>query len=220
MSESLNRSPIPFIREGDNRPWLTMVGNRGTAGLGYRPSNTQPMTVPETNLNNGTFTYNDLANDVAGEVSSIESMAGPTGVAMSFLTDLGRSLNSIQTTNTMNSINTQYNSNLAHGSGIGVTQNAETIRTAAINNENIKSGSGALGSLLTPIGTELGRAIGGLFATPMDHSLLDVAYSPKGMINPQSDNINLTQSSASVNDNEMENGIQMSESSSQMNENN
>jgi hypothetical protein len=145
-------------------------------------------------LENTTKVASTIADTAETAETALSVGAGPAGVLAQVAMFAGNAINSGMTSSNNTSIENQKVANTSTASGLNIEKNANIIsENSQANNTAINTG-GSIGAMLGgPVGMLIGRGIGGLFQTDTTPNSLNTAYSSAGMLNPQTNNINLTQ---------------------------
>lgn len=143
------------------------------------------------------------------------SFAGPLAIGAIVGQQFGEGINTLMSNRAQANITTQYINNSNHSSGLGSAEQANMIRDYYSQQQNRVDAGGRIGSFFGPLGTLIGRSIGGASNTPLTVSQMDTAYSNLGKIDPQSDNVSMTLSASSIDPSEINNYQQQTASSMQ-----
>lgn len=152
--------------------------------------------------------------ETAEAVASKFSIGQPEIMGMIVAQQSGNAINESLSTSQTNKVNAQFSFNSSQGVGLGAQSHAAIIQQYYQNQANTVKAGGTIGSILGgPVGMMIGRGLASLGQTQIAQNLLNTAWSAGGRIDPQSDNVNISQSAASIPSSEMSNGAQISESS-------
>lgn len=151
---------------------------------------------------------------VTDTAEAVETGAtGGAGAALMASQMAAQGVNSYLTADVEQGITGQYQSN-ARSPGLNSGLNASLIAQHNMQNAKMIDAGGSIGSLLGPLGMLAGRSIASSFTSDISFNTLDTAYSAYGRINPQTDNVNITQSSLGVSNENFASGSQMSAATS------
>jgi len=165
-----------------------------------------------------------ISSDLAAEAETAEAagvetagagaveMAGPFAAAWAVGKAIGGTITDVETQSSQNALTQQTLLNRQ----VPFMAGAETVNNVAAWNQNQIQNTklaGDVGSNFGILGQVIGHAIGSLSEQQIPQSLLNTAWSAQGKIDPLSDNVNVTNTSASISPNEMTNGEQTSETS-------
>lgn len=146
---------------------------------------------------------------IVSAVGEVAEASNPVTLMALANSAVGSGVNEAADSNVQAGITSNYQHNMAVGTGIGSSLRANIIQQQAESKAAAEKGFGSVGSFLGPLGVGIGRAIGStLYSDRPAQQDLDTAYSFGGRIDPQSDNINFTNSSFAIQPWEMSNGEQ------------
>lgn len=142
--------------------------------------------------------------------AGVESYFGPVGIGMMLAKQAGDTINDLQTTNLTNQNTAQFTANMTGGFGIGYQQQANMVREWNQSQIADFKTSGEIASWFSPLAVGITDAIDRANLDQIPQKDLDTAWTSFGRIDPQSDNVNITFSSSSINPSEMTDGEQTS----------
>lgn len=149
----------------------------------------------------------------SGAISGMSEAALPLLAAHQFQTGIGDLIiNSHFNTEQTNNLNQLYQ-NQQTGGALAAQNAQRAYEWNAQQNENAKT-TAETGNQFGLVGTLIGSLIGDSDRTALPQDLRDTAYSQYGRIDPTSDGVATTLDASSIPQNEIQNGVQTSESSS------
>lgn len=158
--------------------------------------------------------FAETAEEVTETAEAVESGAtGGAGAVLMASQIAAQGANSYLSADIDKGITSQFQSN-TRSPGLNSGLNASLIAQHNMQNAKLIDAGGSIGSTLGPLGMLMGRSIASNFTSDISMNTLDTAYSAYGRINPQSDNVNITQSSLGVSDEDYANGAQATAASS------
>lgn len=139
---------------------------------------------------------------------------GPIGIGMMISKGIGDLINGAEVSNLQQQNLSQYDYNIAHSFGIGAAQQAKIVSDWNNNQISQFNTAGSIASWFSPLAVGITDAVNRSNLQAVPQQYLDNAYTSFGKIDAQSDNVNISMSSSSINPDEMTNGVQTSVSSS------
>lgn len=127
------------------------------------------------------------------EASEVAAGDTPIGIAALINQQIGQGLNQALSSSLQNQQSQDYISNISQH-GVNVALNADIIRQSEQQTIDSKNAGGALGSLIGPLGTVIGRDIAGSVQQNSDYLNTDASFA--GWVNPS--DINISNSASTV----------------------
>lgn len=159
-------------------------------------------------------------DDVAEGLETGEEVAGgampelfPAVVAHQLSTAIGSSINDASFASQQTANMQQYQSNIIAGGALGQQTAKNVYDWNTQQNQNTKA-AGEIGNQFGLVGLAMGRLVGLATASSIPQDLKDTAWSPEGRIDPTSDGTSENFDSSGISSGEIQDGVQVSETSS------